>query len=220
MSVKVEVWGPYACFSRPELKTERVSFDVMTPSAARGILDSIYYHPGLTWRIDRIYVLNPIAFTGVRRNEVKSKVSADTALSAMRSGKGDLFISSSADIQQRASLILRDVHYVIQAHFDMTDKAAPGDNPGKFSDIMHRRLENGKCFHNPCFGCREFPAFFREWGAGEIVTAYPDEDRELGLMLYDLDYSNPLDIRPMFFRARLEKGVLNVPAPDSAEVLR
>lgn len=220
MSVKVEVWGGYALFSRPELKVERYSYDVMTPSAARGLLEAIYWHPGLRWIIDKIYVLSPIAFTGIRRNEVKSKISVRNVSAVMNKGAGELFIATSDDIQQRASTVLRNVHYVIEAHFELTDRAAPGDNEGKFCDIMRRRLEKGQCFHQPCFGCREFPAHFKKWEGGEIVTAYPDEERELGLMLYDIDYADPENLTPMFFRARLEKGVLNVPAPDSREVLR
>ena len=218
MSVKVEVWGDYACFSRPELKTERMSYDVMTPSAARGLLEAIYWHPGLRWVIDRIYVMRPIRFAGIRRNEVKSKISADNVRSAMSGGKQELYLCTSEDIQQRAATVLQDVRYVIEAHFVMTDQAAPSDNAGKFCDIMRRRLEKGQCYHQPCFGVREFPAQFRLWPGGEIPTT--GESRDLGLMLYDMDYSDPRNITPMFFRAALENGVLNVPAPESPEVLR
>ena len=220
MSVKVEVWGEYALFSRPELKVERYSYDVMTPSAARGLLEAIYWHPGLVWRIDRIYVLNRIAFTGVRRNEVKSKISGRNVSAVMSGGGGELYIATSDDIQQRAATVLRDVHYVIEAHFELTDKAAPGDNEGKFCDIMRRRLEKGQCYHQPCFGCREFPASFRKWEGGEIVTAYPHEEKDLGIMLYDLDYSDPENITPLFFLAKLQNGVLNVPPLESLEVLK
>lgn len=220
MSVKVEVWGPYALFSQPELKVERCSYSVMTPSAARGLLEAVYWHPGMKWRVDRIHVLNPIAFTGVRRNEMASKISARTVSAVMKGGRGELYLATSEDIQQRAATVLRDVHYVIEAHFDLTDKAAPGDNEGKFCDIIRRRLEKGQCYHQPCFGCREFPAHFKKWEGGEIVTAYPNEDQDLGLMLYDMDYSDPRNITPMFFRGRLQKGVLNVPEPESREVLR
>ena len=218
MSVKVEVWGDYACFSRPELKTERMSYDVMTPSAARGLLEAIYWHPGLRWVIDRIYVMQPIRFTGIRRNEVKSKISADNVRSAMSGGKQEVYLCSSEDIQQRAATVLQDVRYVIEAHFVMTDQAAPSDNAGKFCDIMRRRLEKGQCYHQPCFGVREFPAQFRLWPGGEIPTT--GETRDMGLMLYDMDYSDLRNITPMFFRAALENGVLNVPAPESPEVLR
>lgn len=218
MSVKVEVWGDYACFSRPELKTERMSYDVMTPSAARGLLEAIYWHPGLRWVIDRIYVMQPIRFTGIRRNEVKSKISADNVRSAMSGGKQEVYLCTSEDIQQRAATVLQDVRYVIEAHFVMTDQAAPSDNAGEFCDIMRRRLEKGQCYHQPCFGVREFPAQFRLWPGGEIPTT--GETRDMGLMLYDMDYSDLRNITPMFFRAALENGVLNVPAPESPEVLR
>ena len=218
MSIKVEVWGDYACFSRPELKTERMSYDVMTPSAARGLLEAIYWHPGLRWVIDRIYVMQPIRFTGIRRNEVKSKISADNVRSAMSGGKQEVYLCTSEDIQQRAATVLQDVRYVIEAHFVMTDQAAPSDNAGKFCDIMRRRLEKGQCYHQPCFGVREFPAQFRLWPGGEIPTT--GETRDMGLMLYDMDYSDLRNITPMFFRASLENGVLNVPAPESPEVLR
>lgn len=218
MSVKVEVWGDYACFSRPELKTERMSYDVMTPSAARGLLEAIYWHPGLRWVIDRIYVMQPIRFTGIRRNEVKSKISADNVRSAMFGGKQEVYLCTSEDIQQRAATVLQDVRYVIEAHFVMTDQAAPSDNAGKFCDIMRRRLEKGQCYHQPCFGVREFPAQFRLWPGGEIPTT--GETRDMGLMLYDMDYSDLRNITPMFFRAALENGVLNVPVPESPEVLR
>lgn len=218
MSVKVEVWGDYACFSRPELKTERMSYDVMTPSAARGLLEAIYWHPGLRWIIDRIYVLNPIQFTGIRRNEVKSKISADNVSSVMSGKKQNLYLCTSSDIQQRAATVLQDVRYVIEAHFVLTDRVAPSDNEGKFCDIMRRRLEKGQCYHQPCFGVREFSAQFRPWPGGEIPTT--GETRDLGLMLYDMDYSDSQNITPMFFRAALENGVLHVPAPGSSEVLR
>ena len=206
MSIKIEVWGDYACFSRPEMKTERVSYDVMTPSAARGLIESIYWHPGLRYCIDRIHVLEPIRFTNIRRNEVKSTLLASKALSAAKSGE-TLALIPSQDIQQRAALILQDVHYVIEAHFDMTDKAAPGDNPGKFQDILRRRLQRGQAYSQPYFGCREFPASFREWPGGAIPTIELTQD--LGWMLYDMDYRDLQKIQPQFFRAALERGVLD-----------
>ena len=217
MSVKVEVWGDYALFTRPEMKVERVSYDVMTPSAARGLLEAIYWHPGMRWIIDRIYVLNPIRFTNIRRNEVSATVSATKARVAMSGGDAELYLCTQDCIQQRAAMVLQNVHYVIEAHFVLTEQAAPGDNAGKFCDIMRRRLEKGQCYHQPCFGTREFPAHFRAWRGGEIKTAYPDEQRELGFMLYDLDYSDPEKIRPQFFRATLRRGVLDV---QDCEVFR
>ena len=144
MGVRVKVWGDYALFSRPEMKVERCTYDVMTPSAARGILEAIYWHPGLRWVIDRIYVKKPIQFTSIRRNEIKSKISASNALQVYNGAKKPLYLSSKAEIVQRASLLLRDVEYVIEAHFEMTDKANETDNPGKFKDIMMRRLRRGE----------------------------------------------------------------------------
>ena len=215
MAVKVEVWGDYACFSRVEMKVERVSYDVMTPSAARGILEAIYWHPGLQWHIDKIYVLSPIKMTNIRRNEVQSKISANNVRTAITGGRTDLYINTSKDIVQRAALVLQDVHYVIEAHFSMTDKAAESDNHGKFQDIMKRRLHKGQCFHQPYFGCREFPAKFKEWEGGVIPTI--EETRDLGYMLWDLDFSDMSDIQPQFFRAKLENGVLHL---GDCEVIR
>ena len=218
MGVKVKVWGNFALFSRPELKVERCSYDVMTPSAARGILDAIYWHPGLKWVVDKIYVRKPIQFTSVRRNEVKSKVLASSVLQAYNGGEKPLYISSKEEIVQRASMLLCDVEYVIDAHFEMTERANATDNPGKFKDIIMRRLRRGECFHMPYFGCREFPAHFCLWEEEKIHTAYEDvEERDLGLMLYDLDYRNPEDIQPMFFRAVLKRGVLDL---RNCEVMR
>lgn len=215
--VKVRVWGDLALFSRPEMKVERCSYDMMTPSAARGILEAIYWHPGLTWVIDRIHVRKPIQFTSIRRNEVKSKISANNVLTAMNGGDKPLYISSKEDIVQRAAILLRDVDYVIEAHFEMTEQANSSDNPGKFKDIVMRRLRRGECYHMPYFGCREFPANFELYEDDEVDTAYQDEKKDLGYMLYDFDYTDPEDIQPMFFRAVLSDGVLDV---RDCEVIR
>lgn len=211
IGVKVKVWGDYALFSRPEMKVERCTYDVMTPSAARGILDAIYWHPGMRWIIDRIYVMKPIQFTSIRRNEVKSKISANNILSVYNGANKELGISSKDEIVQRASLLLRDVEYVIDAHFEMTKKANETDNPGKFKDIIMRRLKRGECYHTPYFGCREFPVNFCLMEDDEIHTAYEvAEEKDLGFMLYDMDYSNPENIEPMFFRAVMRRGVLDL----------
>lgn len=216
--IRVKVWGDYALFSRPEMKVERCSYDVMTPSAARGILEAIYWHPGMKWVIDRIYVNKPIQFTSVRRNEVKSKISSNNVLPVYNGSSKQLYISSKADIVQRASLLLRDVEYVIDAHFEMTAKADPSDNPGKFKDIMKRRMKRGECYHTPYFGCREFPVKFCDWEGEEIHTAYENEmEKDLGFMLHDMDYSDPENIQPMFFRAVMHRGVINV---AECEVIR
>ena len=218
MSISIEVWGDYACFSRPEMKVERVSYDVMTPSAARGLIEAIYWHPGMRWIIDRIHVCTPIRFTNIRRNEVKDTISARKVKNVMEKPSNDLYLAASESIQQRAAMVLTNVHYVIDAHFEMTDKATPGDNPGKFQDIIKRRLAKGQCYHQPCFGVREFPANFAEC---EQLPECPEElkgARDLGWMLLDMDYSDPADIKPMFFRAALHNGVLQV--PPLSEVVR
>ncbi len=194
---------------------ERTSYDVPTPSAARGIVEAIYFHPGLQWKIDRVYVLTPVRFVSVRRNEVMSKISASSVRKAAQGGGEELYLATPQEIVQRSSLLLQDVHYVIEAHFEMTDKAAPSDNPGKFQDIVTRRMERGQCFSQPYFGCREFPASFRRWPGGKIETNH--ETRDLGLMLYDFDYSDPQNITPTYFRAKLEDGVVDV---KNSEVLR
>ena len=206
--IQLEVWGPYALFSRPEMHVERVSYEVPTPSAARGLVEAVYYHPGLQWHIRRIYVLNPIRFTNIRRNEVKSKVLASDVYSAMQGSRRPLSIVTSQQIAQRASMLLQDVHYVIEAEFTITDRAAPSDNPGKFQDIVTRRMAKGQCYHAPYFGCREFPAHFRAWPGGPISTI--QESRDLGFMLYDFNYSDPKNITPLYFHAKMENGVINV----------
>lgn len=212
--VKVRVWGDAALFARPEMKVERCSYDVMTPSAARGILEAVYWHPGMRWVIDRIHVKKPIQFTTIRRNEVKSKVLASNVLSAMNGADKPLYISSKEDIVQRAAILLKDVEYVIEAHFIMTDQANDSDNPGKFKDIIMRRLRKGECYHMPYFGCREFPANFElmedDSGKETMENVYKGEEKDLGYMLFDFDYSNPEDIQPVFFRAVLKDGILDV----------
>lgn len=155
--IRLEVWGAYACFSRPELKVERVSYDVMTPSAARGLVEAIYYHPGLRWIIDKIYVLSPIRFTNIRRNEVKSKVVSSAAKGVMQGNGKPLYLAASQDIQQRAAMVLQDVHYVIEAHFEMTDKASPSDNPGKFQDIIAAGWKRDSVFTSPILDAGSSP---------------------------------------------------------------
>lgn len=220
MPIRLEVWGDYALFTRPEMKVERVSYDVMTPSAARGLMEAVYWHPGMRWSVDRIHVCSPIRFTNLRRNEVKATVSARSARTVMERGTGDLYLCTPENIQQRASMLLRDVHYVIEAHFDMTDRAAPEDNPGKFQDIIKRRVRKGQFYHQPYFGCREFPVNFK---LCEQIPDCPESlkgERDLGWMLWDMDYTDPENIQPMFFRAVLRDGVLDVPTLESGEVHR
>lgn len=209
--IQIEVWGKYALFSRPEMKTERVSYDVITPSAARGLIEAVYWHPGLKWVIDSIYVCNPIRFTNIRRNEVSQKISASNVREVMNGKNTPLYINTSEAIQQRASLVLTDVRYVIFAHFEVTPKASATDTPEKFYAMTCERLKGGKNFTQPYFGCREFPAQVRLF-EGDL-PALPEElagTRDLGYMLYDMDYSDPKDIRPTFFRATLRDGMLSL----------
>ena len=218
MSISLEVWGDYACFSRPEMKVERVSYDVMTPSAARGLIEAIFWHPGLRWVIDRIQVCEPIRFTNIRRNEVKDVISARTVKTAMDQRQGELYLATPNSIQQRAAMVLKDVRYVIDAHFELTAKAAPSDNDGKFQEMTRRRIEKGQFYHQPCFGVREFPAHFQMCA---VRPACPDElkgERDLGWMLLDMDYSDPANIRPKFFRAVMRDGVIEVPPLHSEGV--
>lgn len=208
--VKIKVWGDYALFTRPENKAERMSYDVPTPSAARGILESIHWKPAIRWVIDRIHVLNPIVFASVRRNEVSQKgPTPSTVKSAAKNGTA--LVQLVEDMrQQRASLVLRHVAYIIEAHFEMTERAGEGDNEGKHIDIFRRRARNGECFQQPCLGCREFPAYFSllEDHAIPPSSLANDAPRDLGLMLYDIDFAHGM--KPIFYRPRLENGIIDV----------
>lgn len=218
--IKLKIWGERACFTRPEMKVERVSYDVVTPSAARGVLEAIHWKPAIRWHIDRIHVLKPIRFESIRRNEVGSKISSASIKSAMKkrsiAGLGN---AVDDDRQQRATTALRDVAYVIEAHFTLTTNAGPGDSEGKHLDIFRRRARKGQCFQQPCMGVREFPANF---ALLEDDAPMPSADnalageRDLGWMLHDIDFEH--DATPQFFRARMIDGVIDVPELDGAEV--
>lgn len=224
-TLRLRVWGENACFTRPEMKVERVSYDVMTPSAARGILEAIHWKPAILWVIEQIDVLNPIKWESVRRNEVGSVMSPRT---------GGIYIEDQR--QQRAGLFLRDVNYVIHAHFEMTDKAGKEDNMPKHLDIFARRGKKGECFHRPYLGCREFAAHFTLLEKNE-PTPEPSEklaelgfnsQRELGYILLDVDHDNSADngqehfctdrCRSQFFKAALKDGRLIVPSLNSTAV--
>lgn len=207
MSIKIEVWGDYACFTRPEMKIERVSYDVITPSAARGIVESIYWHPGLKYKIEKIYVLNPIKFTDIKRNEVKEFTAKKQWEDAAFKGKELPVVYTDKSISQRASHILKDVHYIIESSFEMTEKASESDNPGKFQDTLRRRLRRGQCYSQPYLGCREFSAHFCEYTNSTIKTE--DITKDLGYMLYDFDYSDKESVLPKFFRANIVNGVID-----------
>lgn len=210
--IKLRVWGDYACFTRPEMKVERVSYDVITPSAARGILEAIHWKPAIRWVIKKIHVLRPIKFDNVRRNEVKSKIPKPNPATAMKEKKQLFFLVDDGDNrQQRAATLLRDVEYVIEAEFKLTDKAGASDNPGKHLDIFNRRAQKGQFFHQPCFGCREFPVSFELLEGETPQSCYAGEARDLGYMLLDLDFSN--DMTPLFFKATMKDGVIEPPDP-------
>lgn len=207
--IKLEVWGDYALITRPEMKVERVSYDVITPSVARGIIDAIYWKPAITWYVDKIHVFNPIEFTNIRRNEVSSKISASVVDTVMNGGTKPLYINTNADRQQRASMVLKNVRYIIEAHFELTEKAGEMDTKEKHYNIALRRMRTGQCYHNPCFGCREFPANFRLI-EDELPKSSLIGEKDLGYMLYDMDFTNPEDIKPMFFRAIMREGIIDL----------
>lgn len=217
MGFCLEVSGDFACFTRPEMKVERVSYDVITPSAARAIFEAILWKPAIEWHITEIEVLNPIKWMNLRRNEVESVASFRGAKTAMKEGLGLLGIYADEQRQQRASLLLKDVRYRIHGEFTMTEKAGPQDSAAKFADMFRRRAEKGQCFNQPYLGCREFSCDFA-LVAEQDETPAINEDRDLGFMLYDLDYSDPASPSPLFFRARMDKGRITVPAKDSEEV--
>lgn len=226
--IRLHVWGRNALFTRPEMKVERVSYDVMTPSAARGILEAIHWKPAIRWVIDRIHVLEPIRFQSIRRNEVGHKAPAGTIKRAMK--RGDLEgvqLLVDEDRQQRASTVLVAPAYVIEAHFRMTSKAGPDDSDGKHLDIFNRRAARGQCFAQPCLATREFAAHFALVPPDSPMPARDQKaqtadlgfgaPRDLGFMLWDIDHAAPG--RPsMFFRASLRDGVMEVPPPGSEEI--
>ena len=219
--IKLHIWGEYACFTRPEMKVERVSYDIITPSAARGILEAIHWKPAIRWKIDKIQVLKPVRFESIRRNEVGSKISASKASGGMsRKSTEGLYSLIEEDRQQRASTVLRDVAYVIEAHFELTDKAGAEDNVGKHLDIFNRRARKGQCHQQPCMGVREFPAYFSLLEEGtplpECQLTEVQKNKDLGWMLHDIDFTDGMT--PRFFRAELKDGVVAVPPFFSDEV--
>lgn len=216
---RIDLSGDYALWTRPEFKVERMSYDVITPSAARGILEAVYWKPAIKYIIDRIHVYNEPEFTNFRRNEVSVKISHSNIKKLME-GNRDVkpYISTSEYIQQRASMVLKNVHYIIEAHFEMTGKCQDKHDecPEKHYNIIMRRLRNGQCFHQPALGCREFPAIFK---------IYEDEppksdligNRDLGYMLYDMSYDEPDQIIPTFFRAYMNNGIIDL---SNVEIVR
>ncbi len=223
----LEVWGPMACFTRPELKVERVSYDVITPSAARAIFEAIFWKPAIHWQVTKIEVLNPIRWTSVRRNEVGAVAS-----------KSPIFIEEKR--QQKNTLLLQDVHYRIWAKLEFIPKwkraetknpsvdaeekdlLHKDENPGKYNAMFERRASKGQCFNQPYLGTREFAASFRLVNPNaEQLTEPISDSRDMGIMLYDMDFAgNPEKPEAMFYRARMENGVIIVPPKDSEEILK
>ena len=206
----LEVAGPFACFTRPEMKVERVSYDVMTPSAARAVFESILWKPAIRWRVQRIEVLRPIRFINLRRNEVSAVVSTRNVQQAMAAGSGTLGLYIEDERQQRAGYFLRDVAYRIHADLVL----APGCTEPlmKYTEMFTRRARKGQCVNQPYLGCREFAADFRLVTADTLPAPAIEDTRELGWMLHDLDFSNPTDPQPRFFNAKMERGVVQVPS--------
>ena len=217
--LRLKVWGDNACFTRPEMKVERVSYDVMTPSAARGVLEAILWKPAIRWQVERIDVLKPIRWESVRRNEVGNVMSPRS---------DGLFIEDNR--QQRAGLFLRDVAYTIHASFEMTVPPDERNNVIKFQEMFICRASKGKCFNQPYLGTREFSASFALLPHDQPLPETIAETRDLGFMLYDLCHDNSKDkghlhtcndgCRPSFFRAELKDGRMMVPLRDSEEVRR
>lgn len=214
----LELTGPWACFTRPEMKVERVSYDVMTPSAARACFEAILWKPAIRWHVRRIEVLKPIRWINLRRNEVASVVSTRNVETAMKNGSGDLGLYIEDDRQQRAGLFLRDVAYRIHADLEFLRERDPDASPMKYQEMFERRAGKGQCVNQPYLGCREFAAAFRLVGDPAAEPPAIDETRDLGFMLHDLDFAKPNDPQPRFFRAALNRGVVEVPAWDSKEV--
>ena len=221
--INLEVWGDLAAFNRPEMKVERVSYDVITPSAARGILEAIYWKPQMRWIVDRLHVRRPIRFTQVRRNEIASKIPMRRVSAAMKAGRGSLGLAVETDRQQRAALVLRDVRYGIAAHVEVLDPAE--SNATKHLEIFKRRASRGQYFHHPYLGCREFPADFSLVESFSPAAEELAGVRDLGFMLYDIDFVPAADgeivessrgarvtARPRFFRAQMRDGVIELPA--------
>jgi len=218
--IRLHIWGERACFTRPEMKVERVSYDVITPSAARGILEAIHWKPAIRWCVDRIQVLKPIRFESIRRNEVGGKLSAAAVAKAMKAGRiNGLATAVEDDRQQRAATVLRDVAYVVHAHFELTERAGPDDNVGKHLDTFNRRARRGQTFHAPCLGTREFPAAFALLEDGAEPPP-PDPalagERDLGWMLHDIDFAGGKT--PRFFRALMVDGLIEAPPFEGPEV--
>lgn len=206
----LEVRAEMACFTRPEMKVERVSYDIITPSAARAVFESILWKPAIAWRVLKIEVLKPVRWISVRRNEVASVISVRNVQTAMKAGQGNLGLYAEEDRQQRAGLLLYDVAYRLHAQFSMQPDCGENNYPDKFHDMFVRRASRGQCINQPYLGCREFACDFRLIEPGQAQTPPLAHSADLGWMLYDIDFSNPAKPKPHFFRAQLREGVLDL----------
>ncbi len=216
----LDVRGDWACFTRPEMKVERVSYDVITPSAARAVFEAIFFKPAVRWEVRRIEVLAPVRWMNLRRNEVASVVSTRNVQQAMKQGSGELALYVDEDRQQRAALLLRDVAWRLHADLIVRPDRRDPEPPAKFFTMFERRARKGQCVNQPYLGCREFAA---RWRLVEDLTAEPRpiaETRDLGWMLHDLDFADSADPQPRFFRAQMNAGVIEVPLFDGQEVAR
>ena len=217
MGFCLEVKGDFACFTRPEMKVERVSYDVITPSAARAIFEAILWKPAIEWHIHKIEVLKPIRWVNIRRNEVGAVLPVGNINKAMKGGALPALYVEDAR-QQRAGLFLKNVAYRLHGSFSLTDKAGASDNAGKFAEMFKRRAKKGQCFNQPYLGCREFSCDFRLVEDTEKERSAIEENRELGWMLYDMDYQQADEPMPLFFNAVMNNGVIDVPARQSEGV--
>jgi CRISPR-associated protein Cas5d len=221
----LKVWGEFACFTRPEMKVERVSYEVITPSAARAMFEAIFWKPPVQWQVTQIEVLKPIQFTTIRRNELSQVVSSSVAQQVMKKGTGNFATYIEEDRQQRAALVLKDVTYRLHARMDIQpEKLGEGETPQKFYEMFKRRAEKGQCFNQPYLGCREFSASFELIAQNSEADAEPgetpiNESRKLNWMLYDMDFSGA-EPMPMFFEAAMQDGIIKVPERNSTEVKR
>lgn len=227
MGIKLHIWGEYACFTRPEMKVERVSYDVITPSAARGILSAIHWKPAMNWVIDKIHVLKPIRFESVRRNELGGKISVSSVNGAIkRKSVQGLYTLIEDDRQQRAATVLRDVAYIIEAHIQLNhafiaqSERPEDENITKHLEMFTRRARHGQCFQQPCMGVREFPANFALIEERESLPASQlaenERNRDLGWMLHDIDFAH--GNTPHFFRAEMADGIITIPPFHAEEV--
>jgi len=217
---QVRIRGNLACFTRPEMKVERFSYEIITPSAARGVIEAVLWKPAIQWRIDRIALLKPVVFTSFKRNEVNERISSSNAQAWMKGTKEfePYHADDDRNRAQRNTIALRDVDYAVSAHFELTDKAGPEDNVKKFEEMFIRRLERGQIHYHPYLGCREFPAIIEPYdGSPQPIACGDYAEKDLGLMLYDMDYRSGPPFKPLFFRAMMKNGVVEVSQPEAGK---